>query len=113
MKFPISRESLQTFSQEEENEEIKKEQIEKLINTDLDVFRKAFNMHMMSDSLKLYKQKKFEYRFDTNNSLRRVGSTISQYEYLSILIEKIKELFIGCDFVISPLPLQYIIIDWS
>jgi hypothetical protein len=48
MKFPISRESLQTFTREKENEEMNKEMIEKQIILDLDKFRKDFKTYMMN-----------------------------------------------------------------
>jgi len=104
MNFPISRESLQTFTREKYYKEMDKEMIEKQINVDLDKFRKDFKNHMIEHLV----EKKFVFRF-------RYGvysNKITKDEYLDMFIEKLKELFIDCDFIMDPLK-TYVIIDWS
>jgi hypothetical protein len=118
MKFPISRESLQTFTREKENEEMNKEMIEKQIILDLDKFRKDFKADMMRDNpcRSDYGVEKVDKRFvvrlgghgASNLIDRRI---ITRDEYFNILCERVKELFIGCDFIIDPLK-TYMIIDW-
>ena len=109
MKFPITRESLQTFTREKENEEMNKEMIEKQIILDLDKFRKDFKAYMMGYEVE---KKKFVwgFAFHMNNMIN--SNKITRDEYLDMFIGKLEELFIGCDFIIDPLK-TYIIIDWS
>jgi len=119
MKFPISRESLQTFTREKENEEMNKEMIEKQIILDLDKFRKDFKTYMISYQSDMMghpveKDKRFVFSLTggtgcSNLIERRI---ITRDKYLDILHERVKELFIGCDFIIDPLK-TYMIIDWS
>jgi hypothetical protein len=120
MKFPISRESLQTFTREKENEEMNKEMIEKQIILDLDKFRKDFKAYIMRDnpSRSDYGVEKVEKKFvfcltggtGCSNLIER--RMITRDEYFNILCERVKELFIDCDFIIDPLK-TYMIIDWS
>ena len=108
MKFPISRETLQTFTREKEIEEMNIEMIEKQIILDLDRFHKDFKAYMMGYN----KEKKFVFGVPhhMNNMIR--GNKITKDEYLNMFIGKLEELFIGCDFIMDPLK-TYIIIDWS
>ena len=116
MKFPISRESLQTFTPKKENEEMNKEMIEKQIILDLDKFRKDFKAYMMGyahmNGHQVEKEKRFVwgFAFHMNNMIN--GNKITKDEYINMFIEKLKELFIDCDFIIDPLK-TYMIIDWS
>lgn len=118
MKFPITRESLQTFTREKENEEMNKEMIEKQIILDLDKFRKDFKDYMIgyqSDMMghQIGKDKKFVFHLGIGGGGRLINSNIiTRDEYFNILCERVKELFIGCDFIIDPLK-TYMIIDWS
>ena len=116
MKFPISRESLQTFAREKENEEMNKELIEKQIILHLDKFRKDFKTYMMGyqsdmNGRQVEKEKRFVARLGGDSYLIN-SNIITTDKYLDILRERVKELFIGCDFIIDPLK-TYMIIDWS
>jgi len=108
MKFPISRESLQTFTREKYYKEMDKEMIEKQINVDLDKFHKDFKNHMTNHMTAFIVEKKFVFRFPYGV----YSNKITKDEYLDMFIEKLKELFIDCDFIIDPLK-TYVIIDWS
>lgn len=109
MKFPITRESLQVFN-------CKENMIQKEIAKILEDLCKDFEMDMPYN----YKEKKYVWKqlntirqFDiqTSNQDECVpGST--QDKYLPQFIEKLKELFVGCDIIIDPLK-TYVIIDWS
>ena len=116
MKFPISRESLQTFTPKKENEEMNKEMIEKQIILDLDKFSKDFKNYMMGyqsdmNGHQVGKDKRFVARLAGGGNLIN-SNIITTEKYLDILRERVKELFIGCDFIIDPLK-TYMIIDWS
>jgi len=116
MKFPISRESLQTFTPKKENEEMNKEMIEKQIILDLDKFRKDFKDYMMGyqsdmNGHQVGKDKRFVTHLGGGGNLIN-SRKITKDEYLDIFIEKLKELFIDCDFIMDPLK-TYVIIDWS
>jgi len=108
MKFPISRESLQTFTREKYYKEMDKEMIEKQINVDLDKFHKDFKAYMIGYEVE---KKKFVFPLGVGGNLIN-SRKITKDEYLDMFIEKLKELFIGCDFIIDPLK-TYMIIDWS
>lgn len=108
MNFPISRESLQTFTREKYYKEMDKEMIEKQIILDLDKFRKNFKDHMIGYQVE--KKFVFGFPFHMNNVIN--SQKITKDEYINMFIEKVKELFIGCDFIIDPLK-TYVIIDWS
>ena len=113
MKFPISRESLQTFTREKYYKEMDKEMIEKQINVDLNKFRKDFKNHMTNNMTAFIVEKKFVWGFANHIISHMIGGNkITKDEYLDMFIEKLKELFIGCDFIIDPLK-TYMIIDWS
>jgi hypothetical protein len=110
MKFPISRESLQTFTRAKEIEEMNKEMIEKQIILDLDKFSKDFKNYMMGYQVEKEKRFVWGFAFHMNNMIN--GNKITKDEYINMFIEKLKELFIDCDFIMDPLK-TYIIIDWS
>ena len=93
MKFPVTRECLQAFDYIKEREELKDEEIQKI----LDQLCKEFKQGMFSNS----KEKKFVWR-----NLRSISA------YLPRFIEKLKEVFIGCDIIVDPLK-TYLIIYWS
>jgi hypothetical protein len=113
MKFPITRESLQAFDYAKEQEELKEEDVQKRLTLILGELCKEFKESMPSNS----KEKRFVWRrFNTlmhqqygnysgfNNSLKK--------DYTPIFIDKVKEIFIGCDIITDPLK-TYLIIDWS
>jgi hypothetical protein len=99
MKFPITRESLQVFDYAKEQEELRKEEVQKLLAQILEQLCKEFKQNMVSNM----KEKKFVWR-QLHNRI--------QIEYLPIFIDKLKENFVGCDIIIDPLK-TYLIIDWS
>lgn len=124
MKFPITRESLQAFNYIKDKIELREEVLQKVIPLIVDVICKEFKKNMRSNSL----VKKFVLEFHKlnanadlaiiqNNLRLEFGYNIEEYfpsyiEYLPSLIDKLKELFIGCDIIIDPLK-TYLIIDWS
>lgn len=100
MKFPITRECLQTFDYAKAKEDIQKEELEKRINYMLGQLCENFNKNMRISCIK----KRFVWNI--LSSFRNVNVE------LPFFIEKLKELFIGCDIIINPLN-TYIIIDWN
>ena len=100
MKFPITRECLQTFDYNKVQEDIKKEELEKRINHMLGLLCEIFKNSLQTNC----KQKKFVWNI--LSSFRNVNVE------LPVFIEKLKELFIGCDIIIDPLN-TYVIIDWN
>lgn len=109
MKFPITRETLQAFDYAKEQEELKEEEIQKNLKSILDHLCKEFKQNIQGNS----KEKKFVWR--NINSIRQFhisGLHTKIDEYLPQFIEKLKEVFIGCDIIIDPLK-TYLIIDWS
>ena len=108
MKFPITRESLQTYNQVKAQEELIEEENQKKITQYLDGLCKEFKQCMPSN----VETKKFVYH--NIQQIRSIGRASNKKydEYLPQFIEKLKEIFIGCDIIIDPLK-TYIIIDWS
>jgi len=99
MKFPITRESLQAFDCVKDREEVKEEERQQRIIQNIDRLCSNFKRNMPVYS----KEKRFVYKFVEHGM---GGNDIPQ------IIEKLKENFIGCDYIIDPLN-TYIIIDWS
>jgi len=109
MKFPITRESLQAFDYAKEQEELKKDEIQKSLTQILDQLCKEFKQNMPSNS----KEKKFVWRnINMIRQFQTTGIPNKMDEYLPEFIDKLKEVFIGCDIIIDPLK-TYLIIDWS
>ena len=112
MKFPITRESLQAFDYAKDQAELKEEEIQKQLTLSLDRLCKEFKQTMPSNS----KEKKFVWcsglRDITVISRFHPDSNLSKKDYIPIFIDKVKEVFIGCDIIIDPLK-TYLIIDWS
>jgi hypothetical protein len=124
MKFPITRESLQAFDYAKEQEELKEEEIQKQLTQILEQLCKQFKQAMPSN----IKEKRFVWnglrnitRFNNPliapiNTPLEANSPLaynsSKKDYIPIFIEKLKEVFIGCDIIIDPLK-TYLIIDWS
>ena len=106
MKFPITRESLQTYNQVKAQEELIEEENQKKITEVLDRLCKEFKQCMPSNS----NNKKFVWK--NIQQIRSICKGSKYDEYLPQFIEKLKEIFIGCDIIIDPLK-TYIIIDWS
>ena len=107
MKFPITRESLQAFDYTKEKEELKEEEIQKRLTLILDGLCKEFKQAMPSNS----KEKKFVWHRFHNITMMNHDLTVKK-DYIPIFIDKVKEVFIGCDIIIDPLK-TYLIIDWS
>lgn len=105
MKFPITRESLQAFDYAREYQEEQKEKNQKILMETLERLCKQFKQSMRENS----KEKRFVWK-----QLDSVGYLMSttKVESLSQFIDKLKEIFIGCDIIIDPLK-TYLIIDWS
>ena len=101
MKFPITRERLQAFDYAKEQAELLEEEFQKQLKAHLDGMCQQFKQEMISNS----KEKKFVWR------LRGSGSYQGR-DYIPIFINKLKEVFIGCDIITDPLK-TYLIIDWS
>ena len=107
MKFPITRESLQAFDYAKEQEELKEEEFQKGLTLILDRLCKEFKQAMPSNS----KEKKFVWR-GLNNITMMNHQDRNSAKNIPIFIDKVKEVFIGCDIIIDPLK-TYLIIDWS
>ena len=99
MRFPVTRESLQAFDYVKDQQELKEEENKQRIIQTINRLCLNFKKYMPSYS----KEKRFVCRF---MELGIGGNDIPQF------IEKLKENFIGCDYIIDPLN-TYIIIDWS
>lgn len=119
MKFPITRESLQSFDYVKDQQEIKEEELQKELAKMVENLCKEFKETMSSNS----KEKRFIWKDrDTRIYVRiqpipKHGSGIPDLaikpdEYFPLFIEKLKEIFIGCDIISDPLK-TYLIIDWS
>ena len=116
MKFPITRESLQAFDYAKEQEELKEEEIQKRLTLILDGLCKEFKQAMPSNS----KEKKLVWRGLNNitmmnhqiTMMNHQDRTSSKKDYIPLFLDKVKEVFIGCDIIIDPLK-TYLIIDWS
>jgi hypothetical protein len=109
MKFPITRESLQAFDYAKELDELRDEEIQKRFVLIIDELCKEFKQAMPSNS----KEKKFVWRGLNNISMmNHQDRNSAKKDYIAIFIDKVKEVFIGCDLIIDPLK-TYLIIDWS
>ena len=137
MKFPISRESLQAFNYAKELEELREEEVQKRLAQILEQLCAEFKENMNTNS----KQKRFIWRRINLLMQFEMGMAKPKYmpskdhvpgkdlvchvpgkdliyekasfmEYLPQFIDKLKELFVGCDIIIDPLK-TYLIIDWS
>jgi hypothetical protein len=109
MKFPITRETLQAFDYAKEQEELREEEIQKRFTQILDGLCTEFKKGMNTNS----KEKKFVWRGLGNIRHFHIPGFNSKIdEYLPQFIDKLKEVFVGCDIIIDPLK-TYLIIDWS
>jgi len=109
MKFPITRKTLQAFDYEKEQEDKKDQEFQKTLKLLIDQLCEDFQKMMPSIS----HEKKFVW---TNliqiTMMNHQVKNSTKKDYLPIFIDKVKELFIGCNIIIDPLN-TYIIIDWS
>ena len=109
MKFPITRKTLQAFDYDKEQEDKKEQEFQKTLKLLIDQLCEDFQKAMPSSSI----EKKFVWHnlcqiTMMNHEARRS----TKKDYIPIFIDKVKELFIGCNIIIDPLK-TYIIIDWS
>ena len=132
MKFPITRESLQSWDYNKDQDELRDEASYKEVHTQLkralDIIYPQFQQQMHTNS---YQTKKFvfqisqyiqnirqqpikEERFVNGILYTKINIDINIYrnEFIDKLTDKLKENFIGCNIIIDPLK-TYIIIDWS
>ena len=125
MKFPITRQSLQAFDNDKEQNELKEEEFQKKFAQLLENICTEFKKNMPSNS----KKKMFVWRLEGLQQLyvrgiTNYGSYYGSYngnsciittnlnEHIPMLLEKLNEIFIGCDIVVDPLK-TYLVIDWS
>ena len=109
MKFPITREDLQAFDYAKEKEELREEEVQKRLAQILDQLCEQFKQGMLFNM----KDKKFVWRGLYDIRQLHIPGLISRMdEYLPQFIDKVKEIFIGCDIIVDPLK-TYLIIDWS
>jgi phenylalanyl-tRNA synthetase alpha subunit len=111
MKFPITRETLQAYNYASELSELRQEELQKRITIILENLCNEFKTNMKSNSEK----KRFVWELNSNNIHKHIPNSKFNYnldDYLPLLIDKLKEIFIGCDIIIDPLK-TYLIIDWS
>ena len=87
-----------------DREELKKEAIQLKITQMVEQICKDLKQNMCSESCRYIK--KFVWHKLQNYGIDNLD------KYASQLIEKLKEVFIGCDIITDPLK-TYIIIDWS
>jgi len=111
MKFPITREILQTYDYNKVQQEQEEEAFQKYISQQLEIVCKEFERSFQGSC----HEKQFVWRIKNLNYCPRYGDTSTEKyrdRLLPEFIEKLKELFIGCDIIIDPLK-TYIIINWS
>lgn len=127
MKFPITRESLQSWDNNKDSEDLRIEafikefikEFNKQLMRTLDIIYTQFQQQMHQNPY----QKKFVFQQLRNytmpfqqirgscfNGITDIDKYIN--EFIDKLTDKLKEDFIGCDIIIDPLK-TYIIIDWS
>ena len=127
MKFPITREELQRFNYTLEMNQKRERDVDNKIEDILKRLCADFEKSIQTST----REKRYVWT-DGNNKGHGVFTEIfdflryynngvrgSQDDNISLfefkkkyLVEKIKEIFIGCDVIIDPLQ-TYIIIDWS
>ena len=133
MKFPITRETLQAFSIEEEQAERREIAINNHINAlvgdicakldasimPIDPTRRdiTWDHRMQHTQKKILAEKRFIWDQLQNIRVSNIlgNQTVINAEIpvlIERLIQKLKETFIGCDIITDPLK-TYLIIDWS
>lgn len=117
MKFPITRESLQAFNYATSQQELREEEIQRRITLCVDELCREFKKNMPNNS----KDKKFVWR--NLNTIQHIqvhalqntnggALNLTSLDCLTQFIDKLKEIFIGCDIITDPLK-TYLIIDWA
>lgn len=122
MKFPISRETLQSYTfekiREQENEEKFQAFLDEKVNDLCKQFQSIFtrNRYPLTDMRSLtniLSQKKFVWYIENNLNVGMLGSTNrSEKEVIHMFIEKLKTFFVDCIITIDPVA-TYILIDWN
>jgi hypothetical protein len=133
MKLPITRQSLQAFDPAKERNNKDEIAVQNHINLLVQGIADTIENRMLwtmpkpggvimtkqslSDQEKAHKQIMNDRRFiwDGVRNIRISGRSIldvSESVLVQLLVEKLKETFIGCDIIVDPLK-TYIIIDWS
>ena len=133
MKLPITRESLRAFDpvkERNDKDEIAiQNHINQLVQGIADTIENRMSWTMpkpggqvmvrqsLSDQEKAHKQIINDRRFvwDGVRNIRNTGRSILEANssvLVQLLVEKLKENFIGCDIIVDPLK-TYLIIDWS
>jgi len=133
MKLPVTRESLRTFDpakEKKDKDEIAiQNHINQLVQGIADTIENRMSWTMpkpggqaitrpsLSEQEKAHKQIINDRRFvwDGVRNIRISGRSIldvNESMLIPLLVQKLKENFIGCDITIDPLR-TYIIIDWS
>jgi hypothetical protein len=105
MNFPITRETLQSYDYAKLQEDIRNEEMQKRFANILDDIRVEFKKTLPQN----IRIKRFVWsKLNIVRGISNVGSN----DYIPQLIDKLKEIFIGCDIIVDPLQ-TYLIIDWS
>jgi hypothetical protein len=133
MKLPITRESLRAFDPAKEKNNKDEIAVQNHINLLVQGIADTIENRMLwtmpkpggevmirpslADQEKAHKQIMNDRRFiwDGVRNIRISGRSIldvSESVLIQLLVEKLKETFIGCDIIVDPLK-TYIIIDWS
>lgn len=116
MKFPVTRESLQAYDYAKEQEELRKEEIEKCFTVALNDLCDDFTKNIRSNP----KDTRFVWRkLQTpryfSPYLRHLTVieefVLSSDEHLPRFVKRLEELFVGCNIIVDPLK-TYLIIDW-
>jgi hypothetical protein len=130
MKFPITREALQAFDIEKDKAEQLNVIIENHVNTvvrdicltlesSINFLERSPRNYYGSMRESLQKKILTEKRF-VWDQLRNILLNVYSQQYIhaeksvviELLVQKLKEKFIGCDIIVDPLK-TYLIIDWS
>ena len=109
MNFPITRETLQSFDYKKYRQDLKDEEIQKKFTQMVDQICKEFEQRIEKN----IKEKQFVWnQLHLIRNMNVLGFNSKTDEYLPQFIDKLKEVFIGCDIIIDPLK-TYLIIGWS
>ena len=110
MQLPITRTELQAYDPVVEEEKLLDQKIDKYITANVDAICKDLMQNMRNN----YTQKKYVWRNigSITNVHAHLGLPRTPENYLPVFIEKLKAIFLDCDFTIDPLK-TYLIIDWS
>ena len=118
MKFPITRKDLQSFDIDKDREELKEEAIQLKITQIVEQICKEFKQSIYRHDGSCRHIKKFVWHKLQDTNMNHFNILGVMYEikkldtFIPQLIDKLREVFIGCDIIIDPLQ-TYIIIDWS